>query len=51
MIVGIIIDIVGYKPVAVSGFILSGLCTLDRRGRTYAAVLVPCVPAGLWPVP
>ncbi len=47
MIVGIIIDVVGYKPVAVSGFILSGLCTFwIARGRTYASVLVPCVLLG-----
>jgi fucose permease len=47
LIVGIVIDVVGYKPVAVAGFILSGLCTLwIARGRTYAMVLVPCVLLG-----
>ena len=34
MIVGIIIDIVGYKPVAVSGFILSGLCLIAAAEPT-----------------
>jgi fucose permease len=44
MIVGIVIDMVGYKPVAVAGFIIAGLCMLGiARGRSYAAVLIACV--------
>ena len=47
MIVGIVIDVVGYKPVAVLGFIIAGLCTLSiARSRSYAAVLVSCVALG-----
>ena len=47
LIVGIVIDMVGYKPVAASGFFLSGLCTFwIARGRSYAAVLAPCVLLG-----
>ncbi len=47
MIVGIVIDVVGYKPVAGVGFIIAGLCTLSiARSRSYAAVLVSCVALG-----
>lgn len=47
MIVGIVIDMVGYKPVAVAGFIIAGLCTLGiARGRSYAAVMIACVLLG-----
>jgi fucose permease len=47
MIVGIVIDMVGYKPVAATGFLLSGLCTFwIARSRTYAAVLASCVLLG-----
>jgi fucose permease len=47
MIVGIVIDVVGYKPVAVAAFVISGLCTFGiARGRSYAAVLVSCVLLG-----
>jgi fucose permease len=46
-IVGIVIDVVGYKPVAVVGFVIAGLCTFAiARSRSYAAVLVSCVLLG-----
>ncbi len=47
MIVGIVIDLVGYKPVAVAGFLIAGLCTFSiAQARSYAAVLVSCVVLG-----
>ena len=47
LLVGVVIDMVGYKPVAVAGFVLSGLCTLwIARGRTYGMLLVPCLLLG-----
>ena len=47
LLVGVVIDMVGYKPVAVAGFVLSGACTLwIARGRTYGVLLVPCVLLG-----
>jgi len=47
MIVGIIIDLVGYKPVAVAGFLIAGLCTFSiAHARSYVAVLISCVVFG-----
>ncbi len=47
LIVGVIIDLVGYKPVAICGFVLTALCTVAiARARTYWAVLAPCILLG-----
>jgi fucose permease len=45
--VGIVIDQVGYKPVAIAGFLIAGLCTFSiAHARSYVAVLVSCVVLG-----
>lgn len=47
LVVGVVIDMVGYRPVAVAGFLITGLCTLAiARGRSYTALLLPCVLLG-----
>jgi fucose permease len=47
LLVGVVIDMVGYRPVAVAGFVIAGLCTLwIARGRSYAMLLIPCVLLG-----
>lgn len=47
LIVGVTIDKIGYKPVAIFGFIATALCIfLLARGKTYAMVVVPCLLLG-----
>lgn len=44
---GMIVDKLGYKPVAVFGFIASALCIfMLARGKTYASVFLPCLLLG-----
>jgi fucose permease len=44
LLLGVVTDQLGYKPVAVFGFILSAVCILLlARSRTYAAALVACL--------
>ena len=44
LLMGVIIDRLGYKPVAVFGFALSAVCILLlARSRSYVAALVSCV--------
>jgi len=47
LIVGVVIDKVGYKPVAIFGFVATALCVfLLARGQTYGMVVVPCLLLG-----
>ncbi|MEE9370578.1 MAG: MFS transporter, partial [Sedimentisphaerales bacterium] len=47
LIVGVVIDKVGYKPVAIFGFVATALCIfLLARGQTYGMVVVPCLLLG-----
>ncbi len=47
LIVGVVTDLVGYRPVAVSGFVLTALCTLVvARARSYGMMLAPCILLG-----
>ena len=47
LIIGVVVDSVGYKPVAIFGFVLTALCILIlARGKTYGAALVPCILLG-----
>ncbi len=47
LIVGVVIDSVGYKPVAIFGFVVAALCILLlARGKTYETVLVACILLG-----
>ena len=44
VIVGIVIDMVGYKPVAIAGFMLSALCVFwIASSRSYVSVLTACI--------
>jgi fucose permease len=48
LVIGMITDKIGYKPVAVSGFLASSLCIfLLARSRTYASTALCCVLLGL----
>ena len=47
LLMGVVTDKVGYKPVAVFGFVLTSVCVLLlARGRTYRAVLASCLLLG-----
>ena len=47
LIVGVVIDKIGYKPVAIFGFVLTALCIfLLAHGKTYGMVLWPCLLLG-----
>jgi len=47
LIVGVVIDKIGYKPVAIFGFVATALCIfLLARGRTYGMTIVPCLLLG-----
>ena len=47
LILGVVIDSVGYKPVAIFGFVITALCIfLLARGNTYQMVLMPCLLLG-----
>ena len=47
LVLGVLTDRLGYKPVAVFGFLLTAGCIfLLARGRTYRAVLVCCLVLG-----
>ena len=47
LIAGVVVDKIGYKPVAVFGFVLTALCIfILARGKTYAVVLLPCLLLG-----
>ena len=47
LIMGVVVDKIGYKPVAVFGFIVVALCIfILARGKTYGAVFLPCLLLG-----
>ena len=47
LIVGVVTDKVGYKPVATFGFIATAACIfIFARGKTYQSVLIPCILLG-----
>jgi len=47
LIIGVVIDKIGYKPVAIFGFFLSAVCIfLLARGSTYAVVFGACLLLG-----
>jgi len=47
LVVGVVIDSLGYKPVAIFGFVLTALCIfLLAGGKTYGMVLMPCLLLG-----
>jgi len=47
LIVGVVADKIGYKPVAIFGFVVTAICIFTlARGKTYAAVLLPCLLLG-----
>ena len=47
LIMGVITDSVGYKPVAVFGFVATAVCIfILANAKSYGAVLVPCILLG-----
>jgi len=47
LIMGVVVDKIGYKPVAVFGFVVISVCIfMLARGKTYGAVLLPCLLLG-----
>jgi len=47
LITGVVVDKIGYKPVAIFGFIATAVCILIlARGQTYGIVLLPCLLLG-----
>ena len=47
LIVGMVVDKLGYKPVAIFGFIVTALCIfMLARGKTYGLVFWPCLLLG-----
>jgi fucose permease len=47
LIMGVVTDKIGYKPVAIFGFIATAVCIfLLARGQTYGMALLPCLLLG-----
>lgn len=47
LIVGVVVDKIGYRPVAIFGFVVTAICIFTLAyGKTYAAVLLPCLLLG-----
>jgi fucose permease len=47
LIMGVVVDKLGYKPVAIFGFIVTAGCIFAlSRGKTYQAVVIPCLVLG-----
>ncbi len=47
LIMGVVVDKLGYKPVAIFGFIVTAGCIFAlSRGTTYWAVVIPCLVLG-----
>ena len=47
LLLGVTIDKIGYKPVAIFGFIATAACIfIFAYGKTYGAVLIPCLLLG-----
>ena len=47
LITGVVVDRIGYKPVAIFGFIATAVCIfILARGQTYGTALLPCLLLG-----
>ena len=47
LIMGVVIDKLGYKPVAIAGFAITGLCIfMFARGKTFGAAVLSCLLLG-----
>jgi fucose permease len=47
LITGVVVDKIGYKPVAIFGFIATAVCIfILARGQTYGSALLPCLLLG-----
>jgi fucose permease len=47
LIMGVVTDKLGYKPVAIFGFVATAICILIfARGQTYGSVFLPCLLLG-----
>ena len=47
LITGLVVDKVGYKPVAIFGFVATAICIfIFATGKTYKTVLIPCLLLG-----
>jgi fucose permease len=47
LITGVVVDKIGYKPVAIFGFIATAVCIFVlARGQTYSTALLPCLLLG-----
>ncbi len=47
LIMGVVVDKIGYKPVAIFGFIATAVCIfILARGQTYGMALLPCLLLG-----
>ena len=47
LIMGVVVDKIGYRPVAIFGFIATAACILIlARGKTYGMALLPCLMLG-----
>jgi fucose permease len=47
LIMGVVVDKIGYKPVAIFGFIATAVCIfILARGQTYGTALLPCLLLG-----
>lgn len=44
LVVGVVVDKVGYKPVAIFGFVVTAVCIwILAGGKTFGTVIVPCL--------
>jgi len=47
LIVGVVVDKIGYRPVAIFGFVVTAICIfILARGKTYVVVFLPCLLLG-----
>jgi fucose permease len=47
LITGVVVDKIGYKPVAIFGFVATAVCIfIFARGKTYGAAVLPCLLLG-----
>jgi len=47
LIVGVVVDKIGYRPVAIFGFVVTAICIFTlARCKTYAVVFLPCLLLG-----
>lgn len=47
MVMGVMVDKVGYKPIAIFGFVLTSICIfILAKGTTFNTVMLPCILLG-----